>query len=168
VCSDDPDVQAQYPYPQGPDALTAAFLGAGTANEAEELRFTGVIWSSPPSRLDATLLELAQPPPEGATAPAKSNRVPPVSLKGDARLNILGYPKGLDLRISLQDNEATGVGETYVHYRTPTDPGSSGSPVFNQSWQLVALHHASSSGSKANEGVRIDRIIEQMQTDLAR
>jgi DNA/RNA endonuclease G (NUC1) len=167
VCSDDPDVQAQYPYPQGSDALTAAFLGSGTAEETEELRFTGVVWTSPPSLLDATLLELAGPPPEGATPPPRTNRVPPVSLKGDARLNILGYPKGLDLRISLQDNEATGVGETYVHYRTPTDPGSSGSPVFNQSWQLVALHHASSNGSKTNEGVRIDRILEQVRADLS-
>ena len=55
------------------------------------------------------------------------------------------------------------VGERYVHYKTPTDPGSSGSPVFNQKWQLVALHHAASTQKQANEGVRIDVIIDAIK-----
>lgn len=66
----------------------------------------------------------------------------------------------------MQDNQVVNVGDPYVHYRTPTDPGSSGSPVFNQKWELVALHHASSSALSANEGVRMDRLLEAMRKDL--
>jgi V8-like Glu-specific endopeptidase len=29
-----------------------------------------------------------------------------------------------------------------LHYRTATEGGSSGSPVFNQDWSLISLHHA--------------------------
>jgi V8-like Glu-specific endopeptidase len=29
-----------------------------------------------------------------------------------------------------------------VQYTTDTLPGSSGSPVFNDNWEVVALHHA--------------------------
>ena len=28
-----------------------------------------------------------------------------------------------------------------VQYSTDTEPGSSGSPVFNQDWEIVGLHH---------------------------
>ena len=28
-----------------------------------------------------------------------------------------------------------------LRYRTNTDPGSSGSPVFSMDWDIVALHH---------------------------
>src|SRR5438445_9734221 len=54
-----------------------------------------------------------------------------------------------------------------LHYRAPTAPGSSGSPVFNKDWQLVALHHSSvkrmpaPSGTgtvEANEGISIGAI----------
>ena len=166
VCSNDDDVQAQYPYPSPPEALTAAFLGAGGAREALELKFKELVWTSPPSELDATLL-LLEDVPAGFHPPKElSQRKPPVTLKGDSRLNILGHPKGLDLRISLQDNITVDVGERYVHYQTPTDPGSSGSPVFNQNWQLVALHHASSSQKQANEGIRIDVIIDAIKAKV--
>ena len=29
-----------------------------------------------------------------------------------------------------------------MHYETDTAPGSSGSPVFNDQWEVVALHHS--------------------------
>jgi V8-like Glu-specific endopeptidase len=50
-----------------------------------------------------------------------------------------------------------------VHYRAPTEGGSSGSPIFNQAWDLIALHHAGGMDMKmlhgkegtypANEGI---------------
>jgi endonuclease G len=49
-----------------------------------------------------------------------------------------------------------------------TAPGSSGSPVFNDQWEVVALHHASVRtpasdavpGGFVNEGVRVSRILQ--------
>jgi hypothetical protein len=56
--------------------------------------------------------------------------------------------------------------ETLLHYRTPTEPGSSGSPVFEpEDWRVVGLHHRGSAtmpridgqegAYQANEGIAI-------------
>ena len=45
-----------------------------------------------------------------------------------------------------------------LRYRNNTEPGSSGSPVFNFDWQLVALHHAGAAGVEPvayNQGIPI-------------
>ena len=40
---------------------------------------------------------------------------------------------------------ATASDGTRLHYRTPTEGGNSGSPVFDEdNWMLVGLHHAGS------------------------
>lgn len=57
---------------------------------------------------------------------------------------IIQHPKGRRKQIVMDDNEviAYGLLKDYLRYRADTDYGSSGSPVFNAQWQLVALHHA--------------------------
>ena len=50
-----------------------------------------------------------------------------------------------------------------IRYTADTEGGSSGSPVFNNQWNLVALHHAGwsgSDGSATNEGIRIASIVD--------
>jgi len=82
------------------------------------------------------------------------------------RMYVIGHPAGRDLEISLQDNYLLDLDDRRLHYRTPTEPGSSGSPVFEQeSWEVVALHHKGADdmprlGGKegvypANEGITI-------------
>ena len=164
VVSNDPVVQAQFPNPKGPEDNTAAFLGTGD-DDVAELAIRRLIWTSPPAKLDATLLEI-DPPPDGAEPPRLARSLPKAEGK-DARVNVIGHPRGFSLRVSMQDNQVVKVDEPpFIHYRTPTDPGSSGSPVFNQRWELVALHHASSSAIGANEGVRMDRLLAAMRADL--
>jgi Trypsin-like peptidase domain len=59
-------------------------------------------------------------------------------------LFIVQHPKGAPLKLALDTNAVIGLNGngTRVRYRTNTDKGSSGSPVFDQNWNLVALHHS--------------------------
>ena len=58
------------------------------------------------------------------------------------------------------------AGKTRVRYATNTEAGSSGSPVFDLDWNLVALHHlgdpAYDHPPAYNQGVPIDKIRERL------
>jgi V8-like Glu-specific endopeptidase len=60
---------------------------------------------------------------------------------GDA-VTIIQHPKGEDKQIALNANDVLGQYDQYLFYSTDTEPGSSGSPVFNKDWRVVAIHHA--------------------------
>ena len=57
-------------------------------------------------------------------------------------LNIIQHPRGEAKQIVLRSNELVDLFDQYAHYVTDTEPGSSGSPVYNDQWELVALHHS--------------------------
>ncbi|HYJ89498.1 MAG TPA: DNA/RNA non-specific endonuclease [Pyrinomonadaceae bacterium] len=64
--------------------------------------------------------------------------------KGDP-LNIIQHPRGGLKQIALRNNEIIEIpaGKSdFLYYTTDTEPGSSGSPCFNDQWELVALHHS--------------------------
>ncbi|MGW5613348.1 trypsin-like serine peptidase [Streptomyces sp. NPDC003877] len=58
------------------------------------------------------------------------------------KVNIIGHPDGRLKEIVLRDNAVLVRLDDFVHYRTDTRPGNSGSPVFNDQWEVVALHHS--------------------------
>lgn len=81
-------------------------------------------------------------------------------------VTIIQHPKGEYKQIALTDNKVSGVFSSLVQYTTDTERGSSGSPVFDQNWQLVALHHAGGdmtgpNGSTVyiNEGINIMHVL---------
>ncbi len=111
---------------------------------------------APPLELHEPAVEVPQPPDQ---AP---------------RLYIIGHPMGRDIEFSIQDNHLLACNDDLLHYRTPTEPGSSGSPVFeSERWRVVALHHGGSpnvtriDGVKgtyeANEGIAIRAIKKRTQ-----
>ena len=62
-------------------------------------------------------------------------------IKGEY-VNIIQHPNGEPKQLALRENQLEDVLEEWLHYRTDTAPGSSGSPVFNDQWEVVALHHS--------------------------
>jgi V8-like Glu-specific endopeptidase len=105
---------------------------------------------------------------------------------------IIQHPNGESKKISLLNNRMMIRDEksSYLYYEADTEPGSSGSPVFNRQWEVVALHHSvefardpedrilakdgslwnEAMGTAAiktmsfNEGVRISRILKHVET----
>jgi endonuclease G len=70
-----------------------------------------------------------------------------------ACVTIIQHPKGDPKQIALRENEVLKLpdsGQKFLHYKTGTHPGSSGSPVFNDAWNVVALHHAGKPETDAN------------------
>jgi endonuclease G len=106
-------------------------------------------------------------------------------------LTIIQHPDGGRKQICVRDNQFIKRGDDVLWYSTDTLPGSSGSPVFNNDWYVVALHHkgipeekngitqtvdgidydpATMADSRvkwiANEGVRASRIVESLKKAL--
>ena len=89
----------------------------------------------------------------------------------DQHFNIVQHPAGRLKEVALQDNEIDKLFTNVVQYKSDTEPGSSGSPVLDNLWQLVALHHAG--GEQAadgtfinNEGIRMDSIADDLRAKL--
>lgn len=129
------------------------------------------IWSSPPTRCDVTFLRY-QGSAAAITEPLEVARVPPPVADG-AYVYVIGHPAGGGLKFSIRGNDLVAYDSagTRVHYTAPTEGGSSGSPVFNQAWELMAVHHAGDSKMRrfddpsltyqANEGITLQAIKEE-------
>jgi endonuclease G len=60
-------------------------------------------------------------------------------------VTIIQHPNGEPKQVALRENFVLALPDTadrYLYYQTDTTPGSSGSPVFNDDWEVVALHHS--------------------------
>lgn len=154
------------PYPGAlpPEAAVAIF----DAN-SRSFCLGDVVWSSVPDELDATFVTLKS---FGRDSSEFCPLRPPAAAfdrTRQQRVYVIGYPDGGGLSFSLQDSFWLDTDGIVLHYRTPTNPGSSGSPVFDeQFWTVVALHHAGAmdiprlngvEGTyEANEGISITAI----------
>lgn len=102
----------------------------------------------------------------GASYPFLSLRPSKPVSKGDF-VFIVQHPEGRPKKIGLLHNDVVDVTEKHVQYRTDTLPGSSGAPVMNDFWQVVALHHRGFDGStteeRRNQGIRIERVVEGLR-----
>jgi endonuclease G len=93
-------------------------------------------------------------------------------------VNIIQHPRALPKMISIRNNLLTHRTDRTLLYETDTDQGSSGSPVFNDEWDLVALHHYGgpfleevddqglSIPKVVNEGIRISAIYRDLQSRM--
>ena len=81
--------------------------------------------------------------------PAAGRRYPPISISRGSFTsldrecaNIIQHPQGRMKRVAMRNNRILSDTGLAIRYQADADGGSSGSPVFNSDWQLIALHHA--------------------------
>lgn len=150
---------------------------------------SSLLWESPPNAYDVAIVRISGGPCN-ACEPleiADMNLPLHAALSPDGSdgspVSVIGYPLGGPLSLSrvvgangwLVDKgprEPASQNPVYLHYMAPTEPGNSGSPIFDaDSWQVIGLHHAGFSehegrprlngaagNSFANEGICIQSI----------
>jgi V8-like Glu-specific endopeptidase len=112
---------------------------------------------------DWAVIRVATAMPPG-TPVIELDRAAPV--RPDDRVYIIQHPNGGTKKIGMIHNVVRYVDNDVIQYWTDTEAGSSGSPVFNERWHLVALHHRwvvlNSGGTTEyrNQGQRISRVAE--------
>lgn len=184
VSDDEADRQGDFPAAVSAGEIRLRFEAL---DDAKLYEVEKIVWKSKIENHDATLLLLKSAPDQAK--PLRAMRQLP-SPGGRSRVYVIGYPKGEELCLSMQDNELLdhqglkqpppGDAEpVLVHYRAPTQPGSSGSPVFDANqWQVIALHHKSREQSgagltlsgrnrypRANEGISMRSIAWAIKND---
>ncbi len=155
-----------------------------------------LLWESPMAELDVAILRFREQTPEGIDPCPVAEVMPELRVETASkrirrsRVFIIGYPGGRDLAISTDDSVLQARGPKkwaapdlhhieFMHYRTPTEHGSSGSPVFDEAeWSIVGIHHFGSGARRirsldgkrywrANEGVSIFSIRDAVQKAIA-
>jgi endonuclease G, mitochondrial len=148
----------------------------------------------PCNSLDFSLVAVASQDITGREPLAQFGWLPLIGGPGKANegewLNIIQHPKGERKQLCVRDNQLMKRDTDVLWYSSDSQAGSSGSPVLNNDWLVVALHHSGVPDMKdgnwltkdgrpfdksrdseddikwiANEGIRVSRIIETLRTD---
>lgn len=166
--------------------------------EARQVSFsfdTTVFITSKP--LDYTLVAVKERSDDGRTNLSDFGHLPlsgrPGKTLDGSFLTVIQHPSGERKQIALRENQLIKTLDHFLWYATDTAPGSSGACAFNDSWQVVALHHsgvpatddagnplaidgtiwtpAKGDGKRkwiANEGVRISSILADLRPQANR
>ena len=137
---------------------------------------------------DITLVSVV-PFSEGGVPLARYGYLPLLPLSGKGLdgewVTIIQHPGGMPKQMAVRACRIVELDEgdrdsRFIHYTTDTEPGSSGAPVLNDQWQVVAIHHKAipQPGAEtrkrleedrepewlANEGIRISAISSLLQS----
>jgi endonuclease G, mitochondrial len=127
------------------------------------------------AQLDYAILRLANP---------VTDRLPPARFPSEVFIvssnpqpvNIIQHPFGHSKKIAIRNNHIFESSFPLIGYFTDTEKGSSGSPVFNDKWQVVGMHRAArlvkdvvyqgKSTGWVNEGVQLKAIFDHLDTNF--
>lgn len=170
-----------------PDQVTINFELAAQEETTEDFQVAEILWQSPPTEHDASLLRLDPAIPDTFEEMQFSNNLPILDENETQRIYIIGHPGGGEISFSFEDNELLDYelhlidshddpAPCRVHYRTPTEQGNSGSPIFNGNWRAIGIHHKGGTGLPklngqeglyaANEGIWIESIRRKIRQEL--
>ncbi|MEQ9484100.1 trypsin-like peptidase domain-containing protein [Coleofasciculus sp. F4-SAH-05] len=87
---------------------------------------------------------------------------------------LIHHPRGQYVVVSGL-GQIVQVGEDYIDHNVSTDEGSSGAPIFNRDWQLVAIHRGNLGIGRAGRsleagttsGVPLRAFWKHIQTSLS-
>lgn len=192
----DPDKPGYEPRTLHPADISVVLEGAGH-KRLESV--PEVVWQSPIAEHDAALIRVTSDIGRVEPLELAPQSMPLIAEDQEARqegsrVSVIGYPLGGPLSLSQVGNVlgANGIlvdigtrraGDTdpiYIHYRAPTEPGNSGSPVFEtDDWRVIGLHHmgfnqfegrpklgGKPGNSFANEGIEIRSIQKALSAHL--
>ena len=138
--------------------------GGNAAGQTFKLTEKPILSSSPVGKLDYVLLQV-----ESGVKNAQG--VKPISAiakspESDKALNIIQHPEGNTLKIALSSDGISGIYKDtgLIQYLSRAAGGSSGSPCFNDQWELIALHHAERAKAfgSIREGILFSSIYEEI------
>jgi endonuclease G, mitochondrial len=145
--------------------------------------------------LDYSVVAVRSVSDDGGTQLSSYGILPLVQVTGKVAdgewLTIVQHPNGERKQLCVRENKLIKRTPDVLWYSTDTLGGSSGSPVFNNEWYVVALHHSGIPETKngrmqtrngtdydpsrhddfaikwiANEGIRVSRIVQTLQSSL--
>jgi len=162
----------------------------------------GFYLSSPAEELDYALVRLQDQPLKDMLVDDKESKLSLVDLvrlgkhRGylplaprkileHERVNIIQHPDCDPMKVVMTHNYIVeDMSKTRVQYLADTMDGSSGSPVFNQKWEVVALHHSGQpyppasaldtvkkvlkGVTRVNEGIPVRAILKEIERFLPR
>ena len=163
------NVRFQFNFQLGPDGVereSDSYVASEVVAIEESLDYALVRLASKPM-LDGVEVRQIQAGQRWGFTPLNPSPI----FRAGQHFNVVQHPRGRRKEIALQDNQISKLFTNVVLYTSDTEPGSSGSPVFDNLWQLVALHHAGGEQSPTgkwlnNEGIRIDRIVDDLRSRL--
>lgn len=91
-----------------------------------------------------------------------------VAVSENQRVNIVQHPQGRFQEIAFRDNQVKSVQNEYIQYLTDTDYGTSGSPVLDDWFRVVALHNQRVRDPNKpdrwyrNQGYRVEAILNDV------
>jgi hypothetical protein len=145
--------------PNGPDGFFAASPALDFAHGGH----------TDAQHLDYALVRIKMPTTPGAkySFVPITGYIPTISL--DMPLTIIQHPMHRPTEVGQGDHQLRYKDTVVIQYVTDTEPGASGSPVFNKFWQLVGLHHSAVElpptfgGGHGNEGIFITAITADLK-----